>query len=431
MPGRFAPLATAIRRSVQTCTSASEPRRCTPSPARWRPQPRGTFAFSPSAPLPEGRVALVVFLYACDQRGDEVALRRRQEAVPHVEDKHDARRVAAIPGFVLDRVVKHPGAAFAPLAALRADAVAASWWHDQRQMDDQACVRDAGVRRDTGARRENREESGRRVAGNFAERRAREEPRSARAPRQVVLDRSSVLEEEIGAPTRRVVELAPLIDRRAGAHRDIWNEIACSFRERCARLCPDLVSRFIERIEPRIVFPVDELDRRQPREQQEGGLRREHPPPAEKDLQAGIEAVEPFLGMPGPRLPEPWLQERFERAVVFPHDFAGALYGGLHCWWRLRSRRKAAQEGVIHLRGALELSLPLEKPCLVQQRGEIAWVSGERLLERIALCGLVAQLALGQRDIDPKVGARRIKLRCPFQERPGRRGVARAERTHP
>src|SRR2546427_4706826 len=130
--------------------------------------------------------------------------------------------------------------------------------------------------------------------------------------------------------------------------------------------------------------------------------------------------------MPGPRLPEPWLQERFERAVVFPHDFAGALYGGLYCRWRLRSRRKAAQEGVVHLRSALELSLPLEKPRLVQQRGEIAWIGGERLLKRIALCGLVAQLALGQRDIDPKVGARRNKVRCPFPAGPGRRGVAPA-----
>src|SRR5439155_13257592 len=172
------------------------------------------------------------------------------------------------------------------------------------------------------------------------ERCAREEPRSARAPRQVILDRSSVLEEKIRAPTRRVVELAPLIDRRAGAHRDIRNEIACSFRERCARLCPDLVSRFIERVEPRIVFPVDELDRRQPREQQERGLRREHPPPAEKDLQAGIEAVEPFLGMPGPRLPAPLLEERSEPTVVLPHDFVGAQYGGLRCWWRVWCRGK-------------------------------------------------------------------------------------------
>src|SRR6266850_3122035 len=134
--------------------------------------------------------------------------------------------------------------------------------------------------------------------------------------------------------------------------------------------------------------------------------------------------------MPAPRLREPRLQERFQRAVVLPHDFAGALYGGLYCGWRLRSRRKAAQEGVVHLRGTPELSLPLEEPRLVQQRGEIAWIDGERFLERIALCGLVAQLALGQRDIDPKVGARRIKLRRPFQERPGRCGVARAQRTH-
>src|SRR5207302_690411 len=142
--------------------------------------------------LPERRVALVVFLYACDQRGDEVALRRRQEAVPHVEDEHDARLVAAVPGFVLDRVVKHPGAAFAPLAPLRADAIAASWGHDQRQMHDQACVGDAGMWWDAGMRRENREESGRRVAGNFAERRAREERRGARTPHKVLLDRFSI-----------------------------------------------------------------------------------------------------------------------------------------------------------------------------------------------------------------------------------------------
>ena len=44
--------------------------------------------------------------------------------------------IAVVPRFVLDRVVEHPGFAYAPFARLAADAKAAAWRDDQRQMDE-------------------------------------------------------------------------------------------------------------------------------------------------------------------------------------------------------------------------------------------------------------------------------------------------------
>ena len=79
---------------------------------------------------------------------DRRALVRRQPRTPDVADEDDARLVAVVPRFVLDRVVEHPGLADAPFARLAADAEAAAGRHDQRQVHDQAEVGDAGVRRD-------------------------------------------------------------------------------------------------------------------------------------------------------------------------------------------------------------------------------------------------------------------------------------------
>src|SRR5438067_1508352 len=92
--------------------------------------------------------------------------------VPAVEDEQCAILVAAVPRFMLDRVVERERLALAPFAGLAADPESAARRHDQRQMDDRAGVGDAGVRRDVLSCLEDRKENRRRAARNPGEREA-------------------------------------------------------------------------------------------------------------------------------------------------------------------------------------------------------------------------------------------------------------------
>ena len=87
----------------------------------------------------------------------------RQLRTPDLEQQDDARPVAAVPGFVLDRVVEHPCLAFDRRARVVADAKAALRRDDQRQVADQAGVDEARVRRNASAGAQQREQDRRRA----------------------------------------------------------------------------------------------------------------------------------------------------------------------------------------------------------------------------------------------------------------------------
>jgi len=88
--------------------------------------------------------------------------------------------------------------------------------------------------------------------------------------------------------------------------------------------------------------------------------------------------------------------------VVFPQDLVRVLHRRLHRLGLGDAGRNAAQERVVHVGGLLALSLALEEPRLVQERGEVARIGSERPLERVALRALVAQLALREREVEPQ-----------------------------
>src|SRR5438094_2263461 len=52
----------------------------------------------------------------------------------------------------------------------------------------------------------------------------------------------------------------------------------------------------------------------------------------------------------------------------------------------------------------------------MQQRGKVARIDRDRLLKRVTLRGIVAKLALRERNIDPQRGARRIKRSSTLQQ---------------
>ena len=124
------------------------------------------------------------------------------------------------------------------------------------------------------------------------------------------------------------------------------------------------------------------------------------------------------------------LQECLERAVVLAQHLAGVRDRVLHGLRRLHADGQAAEKRVIHVRRRLELALALEEPSLVQQRGEIAGICKQRLLQRLALGGLVAQLAMGEGQIYPQQWCRRIEHRRALEQRARGTGVPRCERAH-
>src|SRR6266571_5920943 len=96
----------------------------------------------------------------------------------------------------------------------------------------------------------------------------------------------------------------------------------------------------------------------------------------------------------------------------------------------LDAGRNAAEKRVVHVRGLLQLSLPLEEPRLVQECGEETRIGGERPLERVALCALVFQLAMRKGKVDPEHRASRVERRGSLEQGPGRSGIAAEQRAH-
>src|SRR6266852_4450128 len=108
----------------------------------------------------------------------------------------------------------------------------------------------------------------------------------------MLLDTLAVLYEKKRAPPLRVVELAPLVDGRAWCHGNVRHELIRGPRERCLRFGADLAGLRIKSVQPRIVLPIDKLDRGKPREKQEGRLGCERAALAEHAVKASIEALE-------------------------------------------------------------------------------------------------------------------------------------------
>ncbi len=106
------------------------------------------------------------------------------------------------------------------------------------------------------------------------------------------------------------------------------------------------------------------------------------------------------------------------------------LHRRAHGRRRLNARGNAAQKRVVHVRGQLELSLPLEEARLVQQRRVETRVGSKRLLERIALRRRVVEFAMRQREVEPEHRAGRVERSGPLEQRTRRTGIAGEQRAH-
>ena len=82
---------------------------------------------------------------------------RREARRPEVENQHDAKLSAVIPGLMLDGIVEDEGLADIPLPGGRADPETANRRNDKRQVADEPGIGDPSVRRNARARRKQRE----------------------------------------------------------------------------------------------------------------------------------------------------------------------------------------------------------------------------------------------------------------------------------
>ena len=133
--------------------------------------------------------------------------------------------VAVVPGLVLDRVVEHPGLAHAPLARLAAHAEAAvpagstsGRCTTRRKFAMPVCggMRVFGFSTENMAVGERRSTIGLRQAPDGGHRRRR--------PGAALVDRAALVVEMEGAPARRLVELAPLVERQVVVVMDVGAE---------------------------------------------------------------------------------------------------------------------------------------------------------------------------------------------------------------
>ena len=193
----------------------------------------------------------------------KVALGGREQRVPDVEYQYRARGVGRIPRLVLDRVIEHPRLARQPLARRRADPEAASGRDDERQVHREARVGDAGMRGNPGIGVQDREKCRRRACLDpRAQRRGFEHPRGHRAARDVSGIYCALVPEEVGAPTARAVELAELIERHVWREVDVRLQSVAVGHQHAQQLGTDLIAGGFDRIEPRKLRALEELDRR-------------------------------------------------------------------------------------------------------------------------------------------------------------------------
>src|SRR5262245_5243828 len=156
-----------------------------------------------------------------DHRADRLALPGREPRAPDVADEDDPHLAAVVPRLVLDRVVEHPRLAQAPLTPLAADAEAAARRQHERQVHDQAEVGDAGVRRDPRPRLQHGEHRGRRAQFHESLRQAADRGHRRGRARAAPGNLAALVVEVEGAPARRLVELAPLLERQVLVVLDI------------------------------------------------------------------------------------------------------------------------------------------------------------------------------------------------------------------
>ena len=90
--------------------------------------------------------------------------------VPNIENENGAVLFAAVPGFVLDRVVESESLALDPASRLAANAKLATFRNDEWQVNDATHIGDPGVRRDMASCLEDGKEDVRSSAVDAADR---------------------------------------------------------------------------------------------------------------------------------------------------------------------------------------------------------------------------------------------------------------------
>ncbi len=198
--------------------------------------------------------------------------------------------VAAVPRFVLDRIVEQPRLALLPVAHFVADAERALPRHQQRQVTDQSRVHQAVVRRNVRAGLQQRKQDRRRAIRHARQRHVLQRLHGARTTRGILRHDLAVLPQIEGAP-RRIVQHARLLVRRTVALRLHVRRERGGLLHHSLQLGADGVGLALQRVQPRERLALVELDLRQAREIEVTRLLQVDPLPAEHDIQGLREAL--------------------------------------------------------------------------------------------------------------------------------------------
>ena len=304
---------------------------------------------------------------------------------------------------MLDRVIEHPRLARQPLARRPADPKAAARWHDERQMNRETRIGDAGVRRNAGIGIEDREEGRRSACRDPRPRRhGLEQPRRHRAARDVPGNRFALVPEKIGAPAARAIQFAELIERHVLWEVDVGLQAVPIGHQYAQQLGTDLVARRLELVKPGKIPTLEELDRRQLREIHPGRLRIENLAFAHQRLETQIDASLALAAMAFVDRGQRLLECRAKRREVGLHHRSGVTQCLLNRRRRLAARGDDRQRILVGARRIAQVAGRFEVLAFLQQRREVPRLELERPLDRVHLLRAPPECLEAARKVRPQ-----------------------------
>ena len=227
-----------------------------------------------------------------------------------------------------------------------------------------------------------------------------------------------------GAPARRLVQLAPLVERLVIVVMDVRAEARFILHQDPGELALDDGRRRFELRQPRELVALVELDVRQPRVCVLHGLL---PVSFARPERRVDERLEPFLLRAGKRVTgvaDVFADVAGELADVVRMDLARARDGLARRRVELGIGRRLDQRDAVGNGRVLRPPELVEQRRLHQERREIAVVDGERLAQRRECALDVAQLPPHDGEVEPQAQVAAMARERALQGGPGRWHVA-------
>ncbi len=132
-----------------------------------------------------------------------------------------------------------------------ADSETAIRRHDQRQMDCQPCIGNAGMRRYRRACIENGKENGGRARSHVAQRRRLEGLHGQGTTRHMRRLLDALIGQKVGTPAPRLIEFSPSIERNPVGIGDIGFKARAIRHQNCRELAANFLGRGFDGVQPR------------------------------------------------------------------------------------------------------------------------------------------------------------------------------------